>query len=1163
MGFNPFKAIINGITNIVNVIGGVVEDFIGWLVSPLVPDIPDFDRGDQQAQGALINKQSNNAHIPVIYGTRKVGGVRVFLEVSGNDNQYLYGAIVLSEGEINAITKIYVDDDEVTFNSGFSDGGTVTSNDSRFGSTIQMQTFYGTDGQSASSLLITLDNWTANHKLSGLCYIAFRITWDADKYTGIPKIQALVEGKKVVSYVAIPPNPAENLTLSNTYQSLTNLGSITGRNEDVVFQSDSNGILLKSSYTDAEIWWEAGGTTSGAWLGIAKINDAYFIRFRSGSGKNDQQSTGGGTAGGTNSRAVVNLSVSDSSVASYFDDERHIITWAIEISDATYLAGRLRLWIDGNEVITYDPYNDDGNVLRNGQWAGSDSAGYGQGFSQVAGGDGTFDSGATQYQTFTGTSVGSDVYVFAYENQKITSITSVSYSSQSPAYSSNPAWCLLDYLTNTTYGKGIDVADIDLQSFYNASQTAETQVTPYSGGDDINLFDCNAYIDTSKKLIENVKVLIQGMRGFLPYTQGKYKLIIETTGTASVTLNENNIIGGLKISSEKKNEKYNRVLVDYVSPDHDYQNNTITYPETDAEHQTLKTADDGFLQEGNITLTTITNPYQALEFGEIILERSRNNLTVQCTANYEALDLAIGDIVALDYDLVGFSSKPFRIVGMSINPDFTVGLNLIEHQDSWYTFDEKTQVATLPDTNLPNPFSVEAPSVSHSDELISLFDGSVVSKLTVEVNSNDRFVNEYEVQIKPQGDTNFITIGRSTNKIFEKYPVIEGLTYDIRARSINSLGISSVYTTSRHEVNSAFLPPDDVTGYTVDVVGDKVHHTWLPVGNLDLRFYEIRMSTDTTTTNYADTVVLVERIGRPSTSVVTPYQAGVKYFLKAVDKFGVRSTNYASAIVTEQVFEEKQETTTTITEETAFSGTKTDCVVVDDTLRLDTSINFDSLSGDFDDANGFFDGGGGNIVASGTYDFANDFDFGAKFKFNVHLNSFVVNNLNYVNNFDSKSGLFDTAEGFFDGGENASVSTNVKLYASTSDDAVTYGAYQEFRSGDYNTRAIKFRAVLTSDNVEETPVIENLSLLLSLLKRTETGSNIASGTDVSGKVVTFGYPFYQVPSLTVIAQDMQTGDFFTINSKTASNFNIEFFNSGGTNVSRTFDYQAIGIGQQQ
>ena len=924
-------------SNVVKAVQNIVQKVVSWFIDiPEIPDTPEVE----EIRGTQLNKQSNNAQIPVIYGERLVGGTRVFLETSGTDNTYLYGAMVLAEGEINAITEIQVNDSVVTFDGSFADGTQITSNDTKFGSTIVLQPFYGTDGQAASSLLTTLTNWTSNHKLSGLAYIAFRITWDADKYSGIPNIKVKVQGKKVS----------------------------------------------------------------------------------------------------------------------------------------------------------------------------------------------TFDSGGNET---TG------------------------------VYSTNPVWCLLDFLRNERYGKGISDSDLDISSFYTASQIAETQVTPYSGGSDINLFDCNAVLNTNKKILDNVKVLLKGMRGLLPYVQGKFKLLIETTGTATFTLNEDNIIGGIKLESERKNDKYNRVVVNFVNPEKSFQADSIVYPETDAEHQTYKTADGGFLQEGNITLDTITSPYQALEFGKIILNRSRNNLKLGLTANYEALDLAIGDIVNVTSSLLGMTNKPFRVSGMTLNVDFTASLSLQEHQDAWYTFDEKTEVAVIGDSNLPDPFTIEAPSIDHTDELISLFDGSVVSKLTVTVNSNDQFVNEYEVQIKPQSDTNFITIGRSTNKVFEKYPVIEGLTYDIRARAINSLGVSSVYTTSQHEINSAFEPPDDVTGYTVDVVGDKVHHTWLPVTNLDLRFYEIRMSTDTTTTNYADTVVLVERIGRPSTSVVTPYQAGVKYFLKAVDKFGVRSTNYASAIVTEQVFEEKQETTTTITEETAFSGTKTDCVVVDDTLRLDTSINFDSLSGDFDDAQGFFDGGGGNIVASGTYDFANDFDFGAKFKFNVHLNSFVVNNLNYVANFDSKDGLFDSAEGFFDGGENASISTNVKLFASTSDDAVTYGDYQEFRSGDYNTRAIKFRAVLTSTNVEETPVIENLSLLLSLPKRTETGSNIASGTDVSGKVVTFGYPFYQVPSLTVIAQDMQTGDFFTINSKTASNFNIEFFNSGGTNVSRTFDYQAIGIGQQQ
>jgi hypothetical protein len=47
----------------------------------------------------------------------------------------------------------------------------------------------------------------------------------------------------------------------------------------------------------------------------------------------------------------------------------------------------------------------------------------------------------------------------------------------------------------------------------------------------------------------------------------------------------------------------------------------------------------------------------------------------------------------------------------------------------------------------------------------------------------------------------------------------------------------------------------------------------------------------------------------------------------------------------------------TITEETTFTGTKTDCVVVDNALLLDTSDNFDDVTGNVDDATGLFDGG--------------------------------------------------------------------------------------------------------------------------------------------------------------------------------------------------------------
>jgi hypothetical protein len=194
MGF--FIPILTAIAKSV-ITGFAISKAISWLAPK--PEIPEFQQ-DAEAQGVLVNKQSNNANIPVIYGTRQVGGTRVFLETSGTDNQYLYGAIVLAEGEINNITSIIVDDSAVTFSGSITDGTTITSNDSKYGTTIQVQPFFGTDGQSASSLLTTLSSWGSNHKLSGICYLAFRIEWDADKYLGIPTIQAVIQGKKVVSY---------------------------------------------------------------------------------------------------------------------------------------------------------------------------------------------------------------------------------------------------------------------------------------------------------------------------------------------------------------------------------------------------------------------------------------------------------------------------------------------------------------------------------------------------------------------------------------------------------------------------------------------------------------------------------------------------------------------------------------------------------------------------------------------------------------------------------------------------------------------------------------------------------------------------------------------------------------------------------------------------
>ena len=66
--------------------------FMSWALRPKVPEIPDFGTNefDDFERGILLNKQSNDSNIPVIYGERLTGGTRVFMETSGDDNTYLY-----------------------------------------------------------------------------------------------------------------------------------------------------------------------------------------------------------------------------------------------------------------------------------------------------------------------------------------------------------------------------------------------------------------------------------------------------------------------------------------------------------------------------------------------------------------------------------------------------------------------------------------------------------------------------------------------------------------------------------------------------------------------------------------------------------------------------------------------------------------------------------------------------------------------------------------------------------------------------------------------------------------------------------------------------------------------------------------------------------------
>jgi hypothetical protein len=951
MGFDPVTAFVVQL---------VVTTAISWVLKPEPPKRN--VQGQETAQGILVNKASNNTAIPVVYGRRQVGIARVFVESSGTDNTYLYMAGVLCEGGgngIESIDEIYVNDKLVTWSGALTDGTvrTVDSSDTNFykdESLISVQSFYGLDNQSVSSLLDESTNWGSNHKLSGVAYLAFKFKWNQDAFSSLPEIKVVLKGKK--------------------------------------------------------------------------IYDPRLDSTKGGSGSHRQDTAS---------------------------------TWT---------------------------------------------------------------------------------------------------------YSNNSALCLLDYLRNSRYGKGLPNSSFETNydSFKTSANICDTQVTPYtSAPSDIDLFETNIVLDTEQKVIDNVRELLNPMRAIFTYTQGKYFLIIENTGSSQLSLNKDNIIGGIKIFGEKKNTKYNRVIGTFVNPDKEWQEDTITYPPADDsglpvedQHATLLAEDNGTLLEGNFTFQGITNPYQAEELCEIILRRSRNALAVEVMVTSEALNLTIGDLVDLTYSTGGFSSKLFRIYGLSINTDSTVSLKLIEHQDNFYTWSEKAQAPTIADTTLPNPNNVQAPaSVTLDDQLIEYSDGVVITALDVTIGASpDSFVDYYQVEYKLSTDTDYIIAGQGSGLTQRILNVKDGFTYNVRVKAFNTLGVGSTYTSASRTIVGGIAPPSDVTDFSCNIIGGDAHLSWQQISDLDLAHYQIRYSTLTTGASWANSVSLVEKVARPATSITVPARVG-SYLIKAVDKNGNYSSN-ETIIATNISTVGNFNAIVTQTESPTFSGTKTNVIVSDGTLRLDSSELFDSAIGDFDDATSFFDSGVSSydLYSEGTYLFSAPIDLGGVYTSRVTA-SITQTSDNLDDLFDSRTGDFDDANSNFDGDTPANCNAHIEI--ALSNDNITYSSFRNFVVGDYTARYYKFRVTLRSLDLSSTPVISALSVTIDMQDRILSGNDIVSGTGTY--TVTFTQPFYSANyAVGITAQGLATGDFFLLSNKTINGFDLAFKNSGGTGISKTFDYIAKG-----
>lgn len=241
---------------------------------------------------------------------------------------------------------------------------------------------------------------------------------------------------------------------------------------------------------------------------------------------------------------------------------------------------------------------------------------------------------------------------------------------------------------------------IDLED--GAVTTAITSSTTGTITETQDRFETNAVIDTDESVLENTKDLVANMRGIFNYTNGTYSIKVEGTETPVLNLDEDDILeAGIELSLENKEQKYNRVEVEFYNSSKNYEADTVV-----VEHSPLSD-DGGELLEHRVQFPHVTNQRIAYNHANAILNRSRNNRTISFVATPKVLKAKVGEVITITSSDLDLSQEQYRITQMTIQPDLNIQVSAVEYQGSIYGWnnppEEPIEASELP----PDPYRVE------------------------------------------------------------------------------------------------------------------------------------------------------------------------------------------------------------------------------------------------------------------------------------------------------------------------------------------------------------------------------------------------------------------------------------------------------------------------
>lgn len=518
----------------------------------------------------------------------------------------------------------------------------------------------------------------------------------------------------------------------------------------------------------------------------------------------------------------------------------------------------------------------------------------------------------------------------------------------------------------------------------------------------------------------------------------------------------------------------------------------------------------------------------------------------------------------------GTESRILIVQEIASSADFVAGIKAVDYAPAIYEAANGVIPPFVSNITLPQEFQRPSSPILvnvQGDEEVQIvnLDGSISNRLVISLTNENIGNIEVITKIREVGANGYInaqTIENTPNRV-----IIEGLSvntsYDILVyykrnadlSNLNNNSISAPLVLNGVTFLGASAPPPDVENFDITVRSDSVFLSWDAVNVIDLDRYEIRFNSNTTGATWSNSLPIVTNLSKNTTTYTAFSKIGT-YLIKAVDRTGTYSVNPTLAVTTIGELSGLN-FIKTIDESASWGGTFEATVNDGGDLKLgsDSEIDDWTLIDDIIQ----WDLGEDGLAQTGIYYFENTEDLGEIYT-SVLSADIAVSGENVFDLIDEWD-FIDDRESW--DGTNPSQYSVVLQVRTTDDDPLgtpTWSNWRPFIIGEYTARAFQFRVILTALISDITPIVSSLQVAIDMPDRIVSSDDIVVPN--TGSTITYGGGAFRVaPAIAVSADDMNTGDYYTITSKSATSFNIQFFNSSAVGVERTFSYVAKGYGK--